>query len=79
MSGADYAGQRKLMVRNQIAARGIRDEAILSAFAEVPREVFVDPGMEEFAYEDTALPIASGQTISQPFIVACMLDADVAW
>ena len=75
MSGADYAGQRKLMVRNHIAARGIRDEAILSAFAEVPREVFVDPGMEEFAYEDTALPIPSGQTISQPYIVACMMDA----
>ena len=75
MSGADYAGQRKLMVRKQIAARGIRDEAILSAFAEVPREIFVDPGMEEFAYEDTALPIPSGQTISQPYIVACMMDA----
>lgn len=63
------------MVQNQIAGRGIDDEAILSAFAEVPRENFVDPGMEEFAYEDSPLPIASGQTISQPFIVACMIDA----
>lgn len=69
------ASDRKRMVQSQIAARGIRDEAILSAFAEVPREIFVDEGMEEFAYEDTALPISSDQTISQPFIVACMFDA----
>ncbi|PIW55391.1 MAG: protein-L-isoaspartate O-methyltransferase [Sphingomonadales bacterium CG12_big_fil_rev_8_21_14_0_65_65_10] len=67
--------ERKRMVQNQIAARGIRDEAILSAFAEVPREIFVDEGLGEFAYEDSALPIPSGQTISQPYIVACMLDA----
>ena len=63
------------MVRDQIAGRGIRDESILSAFAEVPREIFVGEGVAEFAYEDTALPISSGQTISQPYIVACMFDA----
>ncbi|GMM92272.1 protein-L-isoaspartate(D-aspartate) O-methyltransferase [Qipengyuania sp. MTN3-11] len=70
-----FHARRKRMVRKQIAARGIRDEAILSAFAEVPREIFIDTGMEEFAYEDTALPILSGQTISQPYIVACMMEA----
>lgn len=72
---SDALNQRRRMVRNQIAARGIRNEAILSAFGEVPREVFVGEGMDEFAYEDTALPIPSGQTISQPFIIACMFDA----
>ena len=75
MRGTDYADRRQLMNRNQIAARGFRDEAFLSAFAEVPRETFVDHGMEEAAYEDTALPVPSGQTISQPFIVAYMMDA----
>lgn len=71
----DMTNKRQRMVRNQIAARGSRNEAILSAFAEVPREIFVDEVMEEFAYEDTALPIASDQTISQPYIVASMVDA----
>ncbi|WJY19887.1 protein-L-isoaspartate(D-aspartate) O-methyltransferase [Alteriqipengyuania flavescens] len=66
---------RHRMVERQIAARGIDDEEILAAFREVPREAFVDEGMAEFAYEDTALPIAAGQTISQPYIVACMIDA----
>ncbi|UVI39633.1 protein-L-isoaspartate(D-aspartate) O-methyltransferase [Qipengyuania spongiae] len=72
---SDTGDLRRRMVRDQIAGRGIRDECILSAFAEVPREIFVGEGMAEFAYEDTALPISSGQTISQPYIVACMFDA----
>ena len=63
------------MVERQIAARGITDEAILDAFREVPREDFIEPGMEAFAYEDGPLPIGEGQTISQPFIVASMIDA----
>ncbi|WJY19898.1 protein-L-isoaspartate(D-aspartate) O-methyltransferase [Alteriqipengyuania flavescens] len=67
--------ERERMVERQIAARGIKDEAILSAFREVPRESFVDPEMEAYAYEDSALPIPSGQTISQPYIVACMIAA----
>ena len=46
------------MVDRQIAARGITDEAILSAFREVPRETFVEPGMEEFAYADGPLPVS---------------------
>jgi protein-L-isoaspartate(D-aspartate) O-methyltransferase len=53
----------------------VRDPAVLAAFREVPRERFVDPGYEEFAYEDSPLPIGSGQTISQPFIVAAMIEA----
>lgn len=72
---AGRKSKRDSMVDRQIAARGIADEAILAAFREVPREVFVKPGMEEFAYEDGPLPIGEGQTISQPFIVASMIDA----
>lgn len=67
--------ERERMVERQIAARDITDEAILSAFREVPRETFVDREMEAYAYEDSPLPIPSGQTISQPYIVACMIAA----
>ena len=63
------------MVKQQIRGRGISDSAILSAFAQVPRERFVAKGMAEFAYDDAPLPIGFGQTISQPYIVACMIDA----
>ena len=68
-------GRRKTMVERQLRRRGIADPAILAAFAQVPREAFVPEGMAEFAYDDGPLPIGSGQTISQPYIVACMIDA----
>jgi protein-L-isoaspartate(D-aspartate) O-methyltransferase len=67
--------QRVKMVELQIAARGIRDPLVLQAMREVPREVFVPENLGEFAYDDAPLPIAEGQTISQPFIVAAMLEA----
>ncbi len=67
--------ERRRMVERQIAARGIDGESILAGFREVPRELFVDPELAEFAYADSALPIPAEQTISQPFIVACMIDA----
>jgi len=54
---------------------GIRDEAVLAAMAAVPRHVFVDEGLASRAYEDTALPIGFEQTISQPFVVARMIEA----
>ena len=63
------------MVERQIRRRGIADPSILAAFAEVPRETFVPPQMAEYAYDDGPLPIGAGQTISQPYIVACMIDA----
>ena len=66
---------RKHMIEAQIARRGICDRNILAAMAAVPREDFVEPGFEKYAYDDRALPIAEGQTISQPYIVAVMLDA----
>ncbi len=71
----DFAELRERMVTTQIAARGIRDPALLAAFRAVPREVFVDASFAEDAYGDHPLPIAAGQTISQPYIVALMIDA----
>lgn len=70
-----YAQARKRMVDRHIAARGVRDARVLDALREVPREEFVEPDMAEFAYEDSPLPIGEGQTISQPYIVAFMLEA----
>lgn len=55
--------------------RGIADQAVLDAMAEVPREKFVGVDLAEFAYDDTPLPIEEGQTISQPYIVAAMTEA----
>lgn len=68
----DSVKQRAAMVETQIAARGVRDPAVLRAMREVPREVFLPPELEEFAYRDSPLPIERGQTISQPYIVALM-------
>lgn len=63
------------MVERQIARRGLTDRRLLAAFAEVPREDFLPDGLREFAYQDGPLPIGEGQTISQPYIVAAMIDA----
>ena len=70
-----HARDRNRMVDVQIARRGIRDRHVLDAMRRVPREAFVEPGFEEFAYEDGPLPIGEGQTISQPYIVALMIEA----
>jgi len=67
--------EREHMVRAHLAARGIRDPAVLDAFRAVPREAFVPAEVEEFAYADAPLPIECGQTISQPYIVALMTAA----
>lgn len=60
------------MIREQIIARGVRDPRVLEAFRAVPRERFVPPNLLASAYDDTPLPLGRGQTISQPYIVACM-------
>lgn len=70
----DYAARRQSMVREQLVARGIKDPQVLAAMGRVPRELFVPPGQEPFAYEDRPLPIGHGQTISQPYIVALMTE-----
>jgi len=74
MPEAQMERQRKAMVERQLAGRGIKDERVLKAMGEVPREMFVPDRLKEFAYEDSALPIEAGQTISQPYIVAQMLE-----
>ena len=62
------------MVERQLRARGIRDEAVLTAILTVPRDEFVAPSLRAAAYADDALPIEAGQTISQPWIVARMTE-----
>jgi len=66
---------RERMVATQIEARGITDPLVLDAMRTVPRECFVPASLTKFAYEDGPLPIGSGQTISQPYIVAVMTAA----
>src|SRR6267142_716786 len=66
---------REEMVRNQLAAGGIRKAEVLQAMAEVPRHEFVPASLRPYAYADGPLPIGHGQTISQPFIVAYMTQA----
>ena len=68
------AEARARMVERQLRGRGIRDERVLAAMATVPRELFLDPAQRWAAYADEALPISSGQTISQPYIVARMTE-----
>jgi len=63
------------MVEGQLRARGIRDQRVLEAMAGVPRHEFVPREHRDEAYEDHPLPIGEGQTISQPFVVAAMLEA----
>lgn len=67
--------QREQLVENELRILGIRDEAVLRAMRMVPREAFVSEDMREFAYRNSPLPIGSGQTISQPLIVAHMAEA----
>lgn len=71
----DFKEQRDRMVDEQIAARGVRDPAVLEAMRAVPREQFVAEGLRESAYADEPLPIEHDQTISQPFVVAAMIEA----
>lgn len=59
---------------DRLREKGIRDEAVLAAMAAVPRHVFVEEALAYRAYEDTALPLGLGQTISQPYIVARMIE-----
>lgn len=75
MKTLDLADQRHEMVEHQVRARGVRDRLMLKAMNKVPREAFLPENMYEFAYEDSPLPIAAGQTISQPYIVAFMIEA----
>jgi len=70
-----HEDERDRMVRRQLRRRGIRDERVLDAMGRVPRERFVPTELETSAYADRALPIDRGQTISQPYVVALMIEA----
>ncbi len=72
---AKFDKLRQQMIDYQLAARGLRDQLVLDAVNAVPREQFVPADLVEFAYEDSPLPIAARQTISQPYIVALMTAA----
>lgn len=79
-SGADsanaekFAKQRQIMVDDQLRGRGIADQRVLAAMGKVPREMFIPEHRRRFAYDDSALSIGEGQTISQPYMVAKMLE-----
>jgi protein-L-isoaspartate(D-aspartate) O-methyltransferase len=72
---AEFSELRARMVERQLRRRGITDERVLAAMAEVPREEFVSERHRSRAYADSALPIGEGQTISQPWIVAAICQA----
>jgi protein-L-isoaspartate(D-aspartate) O-methyltransferase len=74
MAEPDFALERKQMVAEQIARRGLRDPRLLAAIEAVPRHRFVDAANRLWAYADNPLPIGYGQTISQPYIVALMIN-----
>src|ERR1700730_2930417 len=75
MRTTDFARLRTLMVDQQIEARGVRSRVVLQAMRAVPREAFLPENLREFAYEDSPLPLEEDQTISQPYIVAMMIEA----
>jgi protein-L-isoaspartate(D-aspartate) O-methyltransferase len=74
MQEEDFDLARENMVNEQIVRRGVRDPATLAAMRTVPRHLFVPERVRSFSYEDSPLPIQEGQTISQPYIVAAMLE-----
>jgi protein-L-isoaspartate(D-aspartate) O-methyltransferase len=72
---SQYQAARARMLDEQLRQRGIRDELVLSAMGSVPRQEFVDERFRNEAYEDHPVPLANGQTVSQPYMVALMLQA----
>lgn len=75
MHGIGMTSQRtRARMVERLREKGIRNEAVLAAIAKVPRHVFVEEALASRAYEDTALPLGMGQTISQPFVVARMIE-----
>lgn len=71
----DYPHARKRMIESQLLPRGIRDPGVIRAMAKTPRHLFVEEALRDRAYGDYPLPIGFGQTISQPYMVACMTEA----
>jgi protein-L-isoaspartate(D-aspartate) O-methyltransferase len=75
MGGIGSHRDRARMVERDLAGRGIQDQRVLTAMRQLPRERFVPAELQNYAYEDGPLPIGENQAISQPFIVALMLEA----
>jgi len=75
LESVEFAPLRAEMIEKQLRRRGITDEAVISAMFAVPRHAFVPLELQSQAYDDIPLPIGSGQTISQPYIVAAMTGA----
>lgn len=71
----EYASAREAMVEKHLKARGISDPKVLEVMGRLPRHLFVDPSLKDQAYADNPLPIAEGQTISQPYVVALMTES----
>jgi len=71
----DYIQARERMVQEQLVSRGIKDPRVLGAMAKVPRHLFLEDELWDQAYEDHPLPIGADQTISQPYMVALMVEA----
>lgn len=75
LNGIGMTSQRtRIRMIERLREKGIRNEAVLNAMAAVPRHVFVEEALASRAYEDTALPLGMGQTISQPYVVARMIE-----
>jgi protein-L-isoaspartate(D-aspartate) O-methyltransferase len=71
----DFLWARERMVQEQITARGVNDPRVIAAMRKIPRHLFVDPGIVNRAYDDSALPIGEKQTLSQPYMSARMTEA----
>lgn len=72
---SDHVAARKIRLLMELRREGIKDTRVLAALERVPRERFVAPAFQDQAYANRALPIASGQTVSQPYVVALMSEA----
>ncbi|MEO0073007.1 MAG: protein-L-isoaspartate(D-aspartate) O-methyltransferase [candidate division WOR-3 bacterium] len=70
----EYRTLRERMINDQLIQKGIKDPQVISVFRNTPRHLFVDSAMEHLAYKENPLPIGFGQTISQPYIIALMLE-----
>ena len=71
----DYSDLRKKMIERHIIPRGVQDKKVIKVMGSIPRHLFVDEALQDQAYDDNPLPIGEGQTISQPYIVALMVEA----
>ena len=70
----DWDKQREQMVSEQVQARGIQNKKVIDAFLKTPRHLFIPEGLRDMSYEDHPVSLGHGQTISQPYIVAMMID-----